>query len=182
MRIPLIITLLAIGVGLFTNAAHAQLTVDAMKAAEVGALNTVPADQLPKIATFYSWQFYWQPPLPFDRFPELTVYDLGGSRFLIDDRFVEYSMSAPAPGPGTNPPPASLTPGVQNPMSEAAYGCALWLQINPSTNNRVLLTVHNTLRGRATRFGAARTSRPRTGWRRRTSPAPAEISRRPSSQ
>jgi hypothetical protein len=128
-----------------TSAADAQLTSAALEAAAIGAFDSVPSNQVPANATFYSWQLYWQPPLPSDRFPDLTVYDLGGGRYLIDDRLVEY----PSVSPGTNAPVPGPMPGVQNPMSEAAYGCALWIKIDRSTNNRVLLTVHNTRQGQS---------------------------------
>jgi len=40
--------------------------------------------------TFWSLQVSNSPPLPFNPFPDLTVYDLGGGQFLFDDRMVDY--------------------------------------------------------------------------------------------
>jgi hypothetical protein len=40
--------------------------------------------------TFWSLQISNSAPLPFNPFPDLTVYDLGGGQFIFDDRTVNY--------------------------------------------------------------------------------------------
>lgn len=131
-----------------TNTARAQLTEAELDAAEAGLLKAVAREDLPRVGNFYSWQRPWHPPAPWPPLSAAAVYELGGARFLFDDRAVSYSSLAPAPNDdGTNQPPSGSIPGVPCPMSAAAYGCALWLQINPSTNNQVLLTLHNTRQG-----------------------------------
>lgn len=98
-----------IGLGLSLNLARAQVTPAEMEAADSEVLGIVSPQALPQFGTFYSWQQWWLPPLPFLRVPEATVYDLGGGRFLYDDRWVAYAMSSPTPGEGgdaTNGPPA----------------------------------------------------------------------------
>ena len=43
-----------------------------------------------KCATYYSMQLSNPPPMPFNPFPDLPVYEVGEGRFLYDDRDVDY--------------------------------------------------------------------------------------------
>ena len=137
MKNPGWTTIVLIGLGLRLHVARAQVTPAELEAADASELKIVSPPALPKFGTFYSWQHWWHPPLPFLPIPDATVYDLGGGRLLYDDRWVEYAMASAKSGEGgeaLNGSSASRH-GVANGMSAAAYGCALWLNIEPSTNN-----------------------------------------------
>jgi hypothetical protein len=65
-----------------------------------GAENLVPLD-LPLVAeeavsavgTFWSAsRFEFEPPLPFNRFPDLPVHSLGNGQLLLDDRAVDFNL------------------------------------------------------------------------------------------
>ena len=48
------------------------------------------ADVLSNGGTFWSLQISNSAPLPFNPFPEVAVYDLGGGQFIFDDRAIDY--------------------------------------------------------------------------------------------
>lgn len=87
MRTTALLASFTLGLFFWMNTVSA-VTPEQLQAADSGLLPSVAPEKVPGSATFYSWQAWWLPPLPFRRFPELTVFDLGGGRFLIDDRFV----------------------------------------------------------------------------------------------
>jgi hypothetical protein len=133
----LLALLLSVGV----NVSNAQLTTEELKAANAGQLRAVPAESLPAFGSFNSWQRPWQPPLPYDPFPELAVYDLGGSRFLMDDRQLDYALISELAALMTE-----SEGGGQAQMAAMTGGCGLWLSLSASasSNNAVLLALHNT--------------------------------------
>jgi len=49
------------------------------------------AQETPIFGTFYSMQMTNQPPLPFNPFPELPLYELGQGIYAYDDREVDYA-------------------------------------------------------------------------------------------
>jgi hypothetical protein len=114
--------------------AYAQPTAAELEAAANGQLPLVAAANRPPFATYFSWQQGW--PAPEDPFPELDTYALGGSRYLMDDRDLDYDLL----GGMDIPSPAEFN------AVGADYGCGLWLDISVSSNNSaaVLLTMHNT--------------------------------------
>jgi hypothetical protein len=65
-----------------------------------GAENLVPLDlplvaeeAVPAVGTFWSASRYeFEPPLPFNRFPDLPVYALGNGQLLLDDRAVDFNL------------------------------------------------------------------------------------------
>ena len=65
-----------------------------------GAENLVPLDlplvaeeAVPAVGTFWSASRYeLEPPLPFNRFPNLPVYALGNGQMLLDDRAVDFNL------------------------------------------------------------------------------------------
>src|SRR5881397_3838762 len=101
---------LAIGL----NTTRAQVTDEELKAAESGQLKLLAPEDVPPFGfgEFYSWQHPWQPPLPFNVYPGLDVYDLGGGRFLSDDRLIDTGLLDTISGPM-----AATGTGVDNPMS-----------------------------------------------------------------
>ena len=139
-------SLSALVIGLAT--AHAQLSADELKAAEAGALQVVPAKERPGLALFYSWQRPGQPPLPFNLSSGLDVYELGAGRYLSDDRLIDYAAAARSQSSASLMSAGGF--GVENAMSTAAYGCALWLEIARVTNSasNVVVTLHNTVPGK----------------------------------
>ena len=48
-----------------------------------------PVVEVPQFGTFYSLTLF-QPPFPFNPFPELPVYAVGDGSFVYDDRSVDY--------------------------------------------------------------------------------------------
>ncbi len=106
----------------------------------------VPPDQMPVSGTFYSSQRQWMPPWPYDPWPELPLYDLGGGYYLVDDREVDYDALAQLNrlltlegGEGGAQMQAAGTP--------ADYGCALFMDITPNGSNAVVVGLHNTRAG-----------------------------------
>ncbi len=106
----------------------------------------VPPDQMPFSGTFYSWQRQWMPPWPYDPWPELPLYDLGGGYYLVDDREVDYDALAQLNRLLT------LEGGEGGAQMQAAgtaadYGCALFLDITRTGSNAVVVGLHNTRAG-----------------------------------
>ena len=85
-------------------------------------------------------------PSPFDAFPELTVYDLGGGRFLLDDRDLDYSLVWELAELMAESEVATQ----EQMMAEGVgSGCGLWLSISLNSSSNVLLTLHNTRQGQS---------------------------------
>src|SRR5262245_35098718 len=57
--------------------------------AQTNGLTLVPPYALPESGSFWRIQRDTAP-LPFDPFPEVPLYSLGGNRYLIDDTGVDY--------------------------------------------------------------------------------------------
>lgn len=121
---------------------------------------------------------YWMlqhdtPPLPFDPFPELMVYPLGGDSWLVDDRSVDYPAlnlwlaaearaqklalrgqsadGSPKTLESDSPPPPPGEGGGTNdpppydpPPTYSYPTSALWLEITAVTNGLAHLTIHGT--------------------------------------
>jgi hypothetical protein len=124
----------------------AQPTPAQMAAAEAGQLSVVPADALPFAGTWWLWTHLI--PVPFDLWPDMKCYDLGDGAFLLDDRGYPYSEPQSfAAQEGTNSP--SLGPLLYWPeKGDAPCDCGfIWLSVQPTGSNAVLLSVHNTLPG-----------------------------------
>jgi hypothetical protein len=101
---------------------------------------------VPTAGTFYSLQNSNFPPMPFNPFPTLPLYQLSDGSFAIDDREVIYpsisrfgvaGAGIDPPGSGSNEPPPPI-PAAFN------YGCGLWLDITRTSSNAVVLGLHNT--------------------------------------
>lgn len=80
--------------GSFAIIAGLALTIATTSQSIAQSLNrAAPATPVPETpvigGSFYSMQRN-QPPLPFNPFPDLPLYDAGGGRFVFDDRQVDY--------------------------------------------------------------------------------------------
>jgi chitodextrinase len=132
----------ALGAIFSLNVSQGQVTWDELLAAEEGKLSAVKPEDLPIYGTFFSWQKPWQAPAPANFFPELTVYDLGYGRFLMDDRDLDCPLvnalaALMTESEGGEPAQMMMAEGV-------GEGCGLWLSISRNTSSNVVLTLHNT--------------------------------------
>ena len=82
----------------FTLWAAPQLTE-----AQAAALQPTPPNLIPRAGTFWSVSCPTNPPLPFDRYPELPAYRLPDGTYLVDDS----SIPLPPPGPTVSAPVAA---------------------------------------------------------------------------
>lgn len=144
MKARLLIAWLAVGLGFMANVSEAQVTIEELAAAETGKLEAVPGDARPYFGTFYSWQKPWQAPTPANFFPELTLYDLGDGRYLLDDRELDYSL---VNGLAALMVESASNDSIQMMSEGVGEGCGLWLSISRNTSSNVVLTLHNTRPG-----------------------------------
>lgn len=142
MKARWVIGWLAVGLGLVANvSSKAQVTLEELATAEAGQLNAVSPGAMPYFGTFYSWQKPWQAPAPANFFPELTLFDLGDGRYLLDDRDLDYSLLS------SLFPVATESGAAQMIYEGVGEGCGLWLSISRNTSSNVVLTLHNTRPG-----------------------------------
>jgi hypothetical protein len=81
---------ISIGLLLFSYTGKAQLWASIVAENKL-EFELVPADKMPSAGTFWSLQRTNYPPLPYNPFPELSVYYLGyGNSYLLDDSAVDY--------------------------------------------------------------------------------------------
>ncbi len=143
MRSCLATGLLAMTFIVAASVGRAQVTSAELTAAENGELPLVSPSETPRFGNFLSWQHDWQAPLPFDFYPDLPLYNLGGGRYLVDDRSLSYDAPVSS---GTSSLEADESFGTSE-VSPEAYGCGLWLSISGTASNAVVLTLHNTRTG-----------------------------------
>ena len=92
--------------------------------------------------SFYSLQRPDYPPFPVNPFPELPVYRIGDSDFVVDDRSVDYSWEEHG----------EMLPSVleQECAGTLSYGPGdLWLEITEASEFIVSLVLHGTVQGAA---------------------------------
>jgi hypothetical protein len=142
----------------FLAIALSGLAIAICLAAHVRAQELQLIESRPLGGTFYSLQkLDREPPLPYNRFPELPLYWLGEGIYAVDDRSVDYvalaqqaeleaALSAmestldgpPAPGEGGGDPGTNSVP--------PAYSYStndLWLEMAGLTNDTAYLVVHS---------------------------------------
>jgi hypothetical protein len=135
----------------------AQPTPAQLAAAAGGRLPVVSADQLPPTATFWFWTS--GAPFPSDLWPDMTCYDLGDGSYLLDDRGYPYTTLQDCgpldPGPGGS--------------DIGGCSCELYLTIQPTGSNTVVLTLHRGIEGRTyTIWSTTNLALPLTNWIRET--------------
>ncbi len=80
----------AAGLLLFANFTSAQMWARIVAENKL-QITSVTAEKVPWTGTFWSFQRTNLPPLPFNPFPQLSVYYLGyGNSYLVDDSEVDY--------------------------------------------------------------------------------------------
>lgn len=128
---------------MFANAASAQTTADP----DLSALPLVSPLAVPTRGNFWYLTKTNEPPAPGFTLRLLgldaPVYQLEPGNFLVDDRDINWAFLRDN---------VSITPmqpsGSESLLEPNDYGCGLWLEIAlDGTNNRVLLTLHNTRSG-----------------------------------
>jgi hypothetical protein len=108
-------------------------------------------------SAFYSFQRPEQPPLPFNLFPDLPLYEVEPKVYVIDDRRVDYSLmltasgGPPVPGTGGGQP---QPPPVLSPHSSTLGLTSLWVNISLNSSTNFFLDVFNTTPGMQYGVGA----------------------------
>ena len=139
-------TVLAVLGAIFSlNICQGQVTPDEFEAAEAGQLKAVQPEDMPFYGTFFSWQQPRTAPSPVNLFPELTLYDLGDGRYLMDDRELDYSLVSELAGLMAESEGGGQAQMMM--MEGVGEGCGLWLSISRNSSSNVLLTLHNTRQG-----------------------------------
>lgn len=111
---------------------------------QTNELTLVPPALVPASGTFWSLQkLDSEPPIPFDRFPGLPVYQLNNGQFLVDDSSVDYSVLQSESAVVMN---SEAAPTTQTSLPGIGDGCGLSLGIS-LTNNLVMVTLNNTRQG-----------------------------------
>lgn len=122
-------------------------------------LTQVAAEKLPKQGAFWSLQRQNYPPLPFNAFPDLPVYDLGnGTAFLVDDTSVDYAAIAQEHAEQQalrllerefgllSESEFSLLEGGGGGMETYSYSSSdLWIELVKVENDYAYLTLHGTI-------------------------------------
>jgi hypothetical protein len=105
-------------------------------------ISTVPSfGQTYAPGAYYSEQNTNWPPLPFDPFPSLPVYSLGGGHFVYNDTSVTYppQTNAPASATAVHHRAAGFSP---------LYTTSdIWIEMLGLTNSQVYMRLHGTIGG-----------------------------------
>lgn len=122
-------------------------------------LQPVPPDEVPESGNFWSRQHPNDPPLPFNPFPGLPVYDLGQENsYLIDDSSVDFAALAQEREAARvlrrlewelgllSDAEYFALEGGNGPIVLYDYSASdLWIEILAVTNETVFLTLHGTV-------------------------------------
>ena len=140
-------------------------TIRRLAACALPALLACHLTTFAQTGTFYSASHPSEPPMPFNRFPELPLTFLGGTSYMVDDTSVDFSRlaaqlytSIPDFDDHTNIAPFEVT------LPPPNYGCGFWVEAGHGTNG-ALLILHNTRSNQTyTVLSTTNLTLPRTNW------------------